>query len=62
MSVNEDKGTVVTTAPAEVTEMPVMNARRELGFARGVTWEAPGWDAAMTDEEVDDFLGPGKVW
>ena len=62
MSVNEDKDTIATAGPAEVTEMPVIKAQRELGGARGVTWEAPGRDAAATDEEVDDFLGPGKDW
>ena len=37
----------------------VAKPRRELGFARGLTWEVEGWDAPMTDEEVDEFLGIG---
>ena len=43
-----------------VTLKPVVaKPRRELGFARGLTWEVEGWDAPMTDEEVDEFLGIG---
>ena len=32
-------------------------AGRELGGARGVTWETEGWAAPLTDEEADAFLG-----
>lgn len=30
--------------------------RRELGAARGLTREVPGWDAAMTEPEADEFM------
>ena len=62
MSVNEDKDIAARTGQPEATPIPEMKARRELGGARGVTWEAAGWDAAMTDEEVDEFLGTGEDW
>ena len=43
-----------------VTLKPVVaKPGRELGMARDVTTEVDGWDAAMTDEEVDEFLGIG---
>jgi len=62
MSVNEYNGIVARAVDPDVTPIPVMKAERELGGARGVTWEAAGWDAPMTDEEVYEFLGTGDDW
>ncbi len=44
-----------------VTLRPVPEKpKRVLGAARGLTWAEEGWDAPMTDEEVDEFFGMGK--
>jgi prevent-host-death family protein len=32
-------------------------SKREFGSGRGTITFTPGWDAPMTDEEVDEFLG-----
>jgi prevent-host-death family protein len=47
--------------PVVVLKPVVAKPGRELGAARGLTREEPGWDAAMTDAEADEFLGIGPA-
>ncbi len=52
---------VVSRAGHPLVELKPLIAKsvRALGAARGLTREEPGWDAAMTEPEVDEFMGIG---
>jgi prevent-host-death family protein len=39
---------------------PATRKKIKLGFASKEVWAAPGWDAPMTDAEVEGFFG-GKL-
>ena len=54
---------VISRAGHPLVELKPLIAKpgRKLGAARGLTRGEPGWDAAMTEEEADEFMGVGPA-